>query len=57
LRPINHISTAQVIDDLGFLNAYSSKISQRKNYEKIISWRSVFSIYFALGLSPSNDAF
>jgi hypothetical protein len=30
---------------------------KQKNSEKLYSWRRVFSIFFASGLSPKNDAF
>jgi hypothetical protein len=53
----NLSSTAQVICDLAFWNAYSSKSLKQKNLKKLCSWRSVFSIFFAWGLSPYNDAF
>jgi hypothetical protein len=46
-------SMDQVICDLAYLNAYSSTISEAK----LCSWRSVFSTFFASGLSPYNDAF
>jgi hypothetical protein len=45
---------AQVICDLVFLNA---NISEAKNLKKPHSWSIVFSIFFASGLSPYNDAF
>jgi hypothetical protein len=32
-------------------------IKQKKFWKKLYSWRSVFSIFFASGLSPYNDAF
>ncbi len=50
-------SMAQVISDLAFLNAYSSKISSLKNPEKIVFLEECFLYIFAAGLSPYNDAF
>jgi hypothetical protein len=35
----------------------AKKSLKQKNLKKLYSWRSVFSIFFALGLSPYNDAF
>jgi hypothetical protein len=32
-------------------------IKQKKSEKKLYSWRSVFSIFFASGLSLYNDAF
>ncbi len=46
-------SMAQVMCDLVFLNAYSSKISSAKQFwKKSYFWRSVFFIFFASGLPP-----
>jgi hypothetical protein len=35
----------------------AKKFLKKKNLKKLYSWRSVFSIFFASGLSPYNDAF
>jgi hypothetical protein len=48
---------AQAICDLAFLNDYSSKLLSKKILKKLYSWRNVFPIFFASGLSPYNDAF
>ncbi len=50
---------AQVINDLAILHTYSSDISEAKKSEKkkLYFWKSVFSLCFASGLSPYNDAF
>jgi hypothetical protein len=49
--------TAQVICDLAFLMLTAQKSLKQKIVKKLYSWRSVFSIFFASGLSPYNDAF
>jgi hypothetical protein len=35
----------------------AKKCLKQKKSEQLCSWRSVFSIFFASGLSPYNDAF
>jgi hypothetical protein len=50
-------SMAQVICDLAFLNAYSSKSLKQKNSEKIVFLEKVFLYIFCFRTSPHNDAF
>jgi hypothetical protein len=35
----------------------AQKFLKQKNLKKFYSWRSIFSIFLASGLSPYNDAF
>jgi hypothetical protein len=52
----NPIFYGQVICDLAFLNAYSSKISEAKNAEKSVILNKCFLYIFCLRTSPNNDA-
>jgi hypothetical protein len=57
MSPVNLSSTAQVIYDLALLKAYSLKISLEKYSQKLYFWTNVFSICFASGVPPHNEAF